>query len=574
MKLAAPLFLSLLLSATCSTAFGLETNTEDKNTSNLSPSSMYQLLAAEMALDRNQPDIALANYIAAAKETQDPNIAARATQIALSVSSLETALVPAQIWAQNAPTDMEAQITVGALYIRTNQVDKSIPFLKKSAQLEPTEAYQYYLILFKQLQKEEESQRVVDALETMAQDKPILLSTAIALSEIYLFKGDNQKAFVMCKAALAAEPNSVPGIELCTEAMYRTQSRKAAKNFITEKANSMANNLELQQFYIQFLLDNSENQLARDNMNKLVKNDSLSAEGLLNNARIALQAQWYDLADKLLQKATKDPEARDLAYYFLARADEMQDKPLEAVKHYQDVSDGPFHVLSQIRASILLTEKGKYDEALTILSNTQPQDENDSKQLMLASIEILNKAKRYQEARLQLDESIRLNPEDIDLLYARSLLSNKLNDFKRTENDLKTILQLAPNHVDALNALGYILITQNARHQEALRYLGQALKLSPNNAQVLDSLGWLYYKMGNYQDALMSLKKAAELSPDAEIAAHLGEVMWQMKDFEGAKKVWNDALQEYPTHEEILQAMRRLMKNPQQAPLKQRIPAR
>lgn len=575
MKLAAPLLLSLLLSSAWCTAVGAEKTAEQTNTpTNLSVSSMYQLLAAEMALDRNQPDIALANYIAAAKETQDPSIAARATQIALTVSSLETALIPAVIWAKNDLKDMEAQVTVGALYIRLNQVNQAIPYLRKSAQLEPNEAYQYFLILFKQLQKDEESQRVVQALEAMLQDNPVPASAAIALSEIYLFQGDNAKALKLCQTALNSQPDSTPGIELCTEALLRTQGKMQAKNFISQKTAALKENTDLQQFYIQFLLDNNEPLLARENLMRLTEQSKLSSEALLNNARICLQAQWYDLGDKLLKEAAKDPEARPLAYYFLARSDEMQDKPLEAVKAYQEVTDGPFHVMSQIRASMLLTEKKQYDDALKILNEAQPNDDNDFKQLVLANIDVLNKANRNQEALQKLDDVLRLNAEDIDMLYARSLVANKLNNLKQTENDLKAILAIAPTHVDALNALGFVLANQTNRYQESYEYLSKALALSPNNAQVLDSIGWLYYKMGKYQEALQSLQKALELSPDAEIAAHLGEVMWQMKDFEGAKKVWNDALQQYPTHQEILDAMKRLMHSPQKNLQKQMLPAK
>lgn len=573
MKLAAPLIISVFLSSVWLTVSAAETSPGDKNTSaNIPQASLYPLLAAEMALDRNQPEIALSNYIAAAKETQDPRIASRAAQIALTLSSLETALVPAVIWADNAPKDMEAQVTVAALYIRLNQIAKSIPYLRQSGNIDPQEAYQYYLILFKQLQKEEESGRVVQALEQMTQEKPASLSATTALAEIYLFQGKNPQAVEMCQAALAIKPDAIPAIEVCTEALSRTQNKTAAKQFISKKAAELANNVDLQQFYIQFLLDNNEQSLARDVLVKLMDQSALSSEALLNNARLCLQAQWFDLAEKLLKTASKDPKARDLAYYFLARSDELQQKESDAIKNFQQVSDGPFHVLSQIRASVLLADKKQYDEALKTLAAAQANDENDSKQIILASVEVLNKANRYKDALHKLDDYLQLNGDDIEILYARSLVAEKLNDLPRAENDLKTILTMSPNHIDALNALGFVLANKTNRYDEAQEYLTRALRLSPNNAQVLDSIGWLYYKTGNYTAALSSLKKAAELSPDAEVAAHLGEVMWQMKDFEGAKKVWSDALQQYPTHENVLSVMKRLMNNKQPNPVKQPIP--
>ena len=121
------------------------------------------------------------------------------------------------------------------------------------------------------------------------------------------------------------------------------------------------------------------------------------------------------------------------------------------------------------------------------------------------------------------------------------------------------ILSEQPNHLDALNALGYILTNHSNRYPEAEQLLNQALKLSPNNPSVLDSIGWLYYKMGRYKESLTMLQKAQDIQPDAEIAAHLGEVLWKLNDFEGAKRVWNQALEQHPKHENIINAMKRLM---------------
>lgn len=522
--------------------------------------SLFQLMAAEMALDREHPEVALANYIAAAKETQDAAIAARATQIALTVASLEVAIEPAVIWAKAAPKNLEAQITTAALYIRLDKVKEAVPYLRQAEIENPEEALQYYLVLFRQLQKDNDNKRVIQALEQLTQIEPKIASAQLALGEIYLYSGDNKKALAMSEAALKISPDLVTAMQLYTEALFRNQGKEEAKRYIDKAVAGHPEDTLLRQYYAQFLLDNGYDADAQKQIEHIVDNPKLTSDELLQFARMCIQAQWFDLAEKILNRSSQMPESKDVSFYFLARVSEMKNLPEEAIAQFQQVLTGPFHVLSQVRASVLLTDKKRYDEALTVLSRTQPNDETDSKQILLAKIDVLNRSKHFKESLVLINENISLLPDDVELLYARSLVADHLDQIDLAENDLKAILKLQPNHVDALNALGFMLANKTKRYDEAKNYLMTALKISPNNPSVLDSVGWLYYKMGNYPQSLETLKKAAKLMPDGEIAAHLGEVMWQMKDFEGAKQVWNEALKQNPKHENVLDAMKRMMK--------------
>lgn len=528
-------------------------------TGHIPAESLYQILAAEMALDRDHPEIALANYIAAAKETQDAAIASRATQIALSIASLEVAVEPAVIWATADKNNLEAQITTAALFIRLNQIPKAVSFLKRTERLNEEEAYQYFLILFRQLQKDDDSKRVVTALENLIKEETSVASAHLALAEIYLYQGQEATGLAMSEAALKINPKSVVAIQLYTESLLRTKDKAAAKAFLDKKAAESPQNTLLHQYYSQFLLENGFNDNARKEITQLIQNPHLTAEELLQFARMSMQAQWFDLAETVLNRARQLPDNKDLAHYFLARLAEIQNKEEVAIEWFKQVLTGPFHVLSQVRASILLTEKKRYTEALTILSHTHPNDLSDKKQIVLATVDIFNKEKRYPEAFELLNENIKLMPDELELRYARSLVADNLDKLDIAEADLKAILAVSPKDLNALNALGFMLANKTRRYDEAQAFLSNALKLSPNNASVLDSLGWLYYKMGNYNQSIEVLQKAAAIMPDAEISAHLGEVLWQTKDFAGAKRVWKTALEHHPQHENILKVMQRLI---------------
>lgn len=521
--------------------------------------SLYKILAAEIALDREHPETALENYIAAARETQDPQIASRATQIALAVSSLENALEPAIIWATSAPNDLEAQMTAAALYLRLDRIADAIPYLTKTETLQPEEAFQYYMILYRQFQEEKDSERILKALEQLTQNEKNAVGAPLALAEIYLSQNKNEAALQLCERVLAHAPHSPTGIQLYTETLLRTRSKEAAKSYLDRTMKTESTSPLLAQYYAQFLYDHQYPKEARAEIEKIIRDNTLTPEEYLQFARLSMQAQWFDLAKKILLKTRTVDDDRDLSHYFLARTAEMQHNNQEAIEWFKQVLTGPFHVLSQVRASVLLTEEKKYNEALQLLAQAQPSDAAESKQILLTTIDVLNQAQRYSDSLATLELALINNPDDLDLRYARSLIADTLNNIPLAESDLRAILAIEPNHLDALNALGYILTNRTHRYPEAEQYLRQALKLSPNNPSVLDSMGWLYYKTGRYRESVELLQKAHDIQPDAEVAAHLGEVLWQMKDFEGAKRVWNQALQQHPKHENIINTMQRFI---------------
>lgn len=533
----------------------------------LSANSLYQLIAAEMALSREQPEAALSNYIAAAQETQDAYIAERATQIALTLASLEVAIEPAQIWAQASPENLEAQITTAAILIRLHKTEAAIPYLRLAETQNPEEAFQYFLLLYQQLQQEKESQAFVDTLQRLTKAQKNALAAPLALCEIYLYHGEKERALELAHSVVTAHPHSVIAIQLYTEALNQSKGKENAKAFLDQKITQTQNHSSktpaqdtlLKQYYTQFLIGAGYHDEARTQMYQLLKKANLDAQSLLQLARTAIQAQWFDLAEKALSKSSQFEETKDLSYYFLARVEEMKDNTHQAISWFKRVLSGPFHVLSQIRASILLAEQEKYKAALEALSQAQPTDDTEAKQILLTKVEILNKAKRYKESLAVLENPIKIVPSDTDFLYARSLVATRLNQLDVAESDLRTVLAIQPEHVEALNHLGYLLIHHAARYTEAQPYLTLALQLSPNNPTVLDNLGWLYYKTGEYRQSIEMLKKASELTTDAEIAAHLGEVLWQNKNFDAAKQVWETALEHSPKHEGVMQTMQRFM---------------
>lgn len=527
---------------------------------NIPVESLFQVLTAEIALDRNEPEIALANYIAAAKQTQDKMIAKRATEIALMVASLEIALEPATLWATLANNDLESQITLAAIYLRLHQPKEAIPYLIQLSQISPELANQHFLLLYQQLPNEGERSELISALKQISKTYPQSLGAELSLAEILLSQNNAQEAIFYSQAAIKKQPQSVESIRIHSLALAYLKRLPEAKQFVVEKLKESPS-LNLKQYYLDFLVTNGETQDAKKTFHEITTEYNLSEDQKIELAKFAMQSQWFKEAETLLLTIRKSNTHKDIAHYFLARLAEINTNSKSAIEWYKQVLTGPFHVLSQIRASLLLSESKNYQDALKVLSRAQPQNSEESKRLLISEIDILMQSNQNQTAFDKLNKAINEYNDDVELRYTRSIIATSLRNFDFAERDLKWIIEHQKNHVDALNALGYLLTNYTTRYQEAYEYLNKAIKLSPNNPIVLDSMGWLQYKMGNLEQSLALLQRAANLDPDPEIAAHLGEVLWKMKDYKKAQEVWNNGLALNPDDQTILNAKERLLKN-------------
>jgi len=264
--------------------------------------------------------------------------------------------------------------------------------------------------------------------------------------------------------------------------------------------------------------------------------DSLYALGLL-----AAETRQFDLAEGYFLDLIKRKTRLTDAYFELGRIEEQRGNYAKANGWYERVSGEERYLIAQLRKGVMLAKAGEtatLTQHFETLRRNQPQN---SITLYQAEAEALREAERYQEAFDTLDRGLALHPNDKDLLYARSLIAEKLDRLDVLERDLRIIIAADPKNGQALNALGYTLADRTDRYQEALGYIEQALALLPDDAAVLDSMGWVQYRLGNNAKALEYLRRAYQANPDAEIAAHLSEVLWVSGQHEEAKRIWREA---------------------------------
>ena len=224
---------------------------------------------------------------------------------------------------------------------------------------------------------------------------------------------------------------------------------------------------------------------------------------------------------------------------------------------YASVRRGELYFNAQIRVVALLADQKKFQEAQDHLRSIRPVNDQQQVQLYLLEGDVLREAQRYDDAKQFYSSILDAHPEETSIRYARALIAEKLGELDLLESDLRTILQTEPDNAQVLNALGYTLADQTKRYDEALQYIQKAMELQPDDAAVIDSMGWVQYRLGDYEASVQYLRKANDLTKDPEIASHLGEVLWVMGKKNDALKVWEESLKANPGHETLLKTMKR-----------------
>jgi len=279
--------------------------------------------------------------------------------------------------------------------------------------------------------------------------------------------------------------------------------------------------------------------------------DALFALGILS-----LQMEDLEAArDYLIQLHATSERQNDSAYY-LGQVEELAGNPEAAVSWYWKVA-GEHAVDARVRVALMRAKQGKVERARELLQQLRHQWPEDAPMIYLVEGTVLADMDRPDAAMAVYDEALGAFPGDHDLLYARGLHAFSLDRLDRMESDFKAILAEDPESAETLNALGYSLADRTERFAEALSYIERALALKPDDPAILDSMGWVQFRLGNSEQALEYLRKALALMPDGEIAAHLGEVLWTLGRHDEARSTWEAAMDREPDHEYLLRSIGR-----------------
>lgn len=522
-------------------------------TMELAPDVLYHLLLGEIAGHRGQFDVSAQALSRAAQKTRDPRLAERATLAALHARRPAESLPNALLWVELSPQSSQAHEALAAALMENGKPAEALPHFEKIITLGGDAGLnQSYLRIAATLGRQSNRTDALETMRALARLHPDKAVAHFALAHLAVRVSDLDTATTAIDRTLAINPAWEDAALFKVRVLVSQKDMPAVLKYYERYLDSYprANNMRLG--YARHLVDLKQWDKAREQFKRVAADTPRDAEVVFTIALLALQSNELDEAERFMKRAIELQPENDQARLYLGQIAEQRKQYVEAIQWYSSIESAENHFEAQARLGVALARQGKLEQARAHLHNLLPRTEAQKVQLALAEEEMLRNAKQYPEAFDALSRVLVELPDNADLLYARALVAEKLNRIEVTEKDLRRILKKDPKNPNALNALGYTLADRTSRYSEALVLVEQALVLKPDDPFILDSLGWVHYRLGNHTEAVRHLRAAFEKRADAEIAAHLGEVLWVSGDRNGAESVWKRALQQTPDNETLL----------------------
>lgn len=534
-----------------------EIRVDSNESTAISPHVLYLLMTAEIAGQRSEYGVALEGYLQAAKRVDDPRIAERAAKIGLFLKDTEKTDEAVSLWLSQDEKNLSARKIALLSALRAEDKNNAVKYLNGIIRDDPAGFESTLIELAKMLGKEGKAEFAFSVLDDVSKQHP---DQAIVIFVQGLLAGQLNKvelAKEKVNAALLIEPEWDKALILQAQLAAQSGDMDLAIDNLEKVLKKTPENDRIRKMLAQTFIKTEAYDDAVQLYEEVLEKEPGDGESQFAIALIYLQQNKVDDAVIHLQKLVNKPVWDAQASFYLGRIEYKKEHYEKALVWFDKVTWGSYaYDASMAAVSMLLAQKNfvEAEQRLTALAVKYPAKQLN---IMLLKADVYNGQKKYQEAYDVLSKELIENPEHRDLLYARALVAERLDKLNVLEDDLKKILLNHPQDASALNALGYTLADRTERYDEAENYLMQAIKLRPKEAVILDSFGWLQFKLGKTKDALKYLRSAYENQPETEIAVHLTEVLWVLGDRVEAKEIFNEALKKSPDDEYLLKFRQR-----------------
>lgn len=512
--------------------------------------TLFSLLSAELAGQRGQVDAAVKDYLEAARVGLDPRIAERATQIALAARRSEQALEAAQLWRAQDPDNIAARKVLLSLYLKSGAKEHAVAeldaLLRSGGDVDGL-LTDVARLLAADRPKEESLGLMAYLVERFPQRAEMHFAYALLAMNL----DETRLALEEVGKALSLKRNWSRARGLQAQLAARAGDSRLARAILEKALRSEPKNVQLRLILAEQLMRLNDFRGAESQFRRVLRKQPDHEDASFGLAMALLQSKREEAARAVLQPLAENSRWRSQAAYYLGLLEVQRKHWDEAVEWFDAVEGGTLALESQLNAVAALSSANRYAEAIERLHQLRKRIPGEALRFYLMEAELLTRRDDQAGAFEVLNQALSEMPGRSELLYTRALVAERLDRLDVLEADLTAILQVNPDDANALNALGYTLVDKTSRFHEAQRYLERALELKPEDPAILDSFGWLQYRLGNHQSAITYLRRAYERTRDAEIAAHLGEVLWTMGRKEEARGIWRKALQKDPGNEYI-----------------------
>ena len=525
----------------------------------LTENLLYEFLLAEIAIQRGNATLSAQAYVDLAKRTRDPRIARRATEVAALYARMNNAAIDAAtVWHETEPGSARALEALAGLLVAAGRYDEALPNLKKLLTGSANDPANGFTQLTRTLANAQDKQAALKLVRSLAADYPKLAEAHFAVARAAVNAGDERVALEEARKAGQLRPDWEAAVLLEAQLLQKASADQAAallggylKKYPAARETRLA--------YARLLVAQKRFGEARAEFQKLMAGVPDSTDAAFAVALLSLQLKDYDAAEKYLRSLIESPyRDKDGVRLYLGQVAEERKNLPEALRWYGEVGEGEQYVQAQIRYGQVLARQGKLDEARVRLQQAAAKNSQQRVQLILAEAQLLRDANQPKTAFDLVGQALDRVPNNPELLYDYAMLAEKIERVDILEASLRKLIAIRPEHAHAYNALGYSLADRNQRLPEARELIEKALQLAPDDSFIIDSMGWVLYRMGNLKDSLGYLRRAFAGRPDPEIAAHLGEVLWAMGERAEAERVLGDATRESPDNETLVNTIKRL----------------
>ncbi len=535
-----------------------ETQTEPASAS-FPPGLLLRLMTAEIAAQRGDAGLAAREYMDAALATRDLKVVEQAIRYAAMDSEVDMEAVSklASLWVALAP-DLSASHQALAM-VQLQRGDKVTALEQLEYLLANFEDFDFKVVI-RLLSRQKNQVLALEVIEELARVRPDNAEAHFAHAHLAARFGQPDVALQASQRAIALRPDWRNAIMLQARLLSTLGREQEGVDLLEGYLSSeMSEDLEMRKLLARLLLRSNKIEPAWAQYKIILQQQPNDDASRYLYAVTSLELGKKSLATEQLTELAKRGLHQDDARFQLGRVSEMDKQPATAIEWYRSVAGGQFALPARLREATLLAQNGDYDAALGVMATLEGKDEQQRLNIILITGDILYRAKRDQQAITLYDEALQQRPNSIPLHYSRAMVLDRLGDVEASEQALRKILDLDKDNVDALNALGYNLANRGVQLAEAEGYLQRAMALHPGNSAITDSIGWLYYRLGEHEKALAYLREALQIAGyDAEIAAHLGEVLWVLGQHERARHVWQKAQERSPDHPVLNETIERL----------------
>jgi tetratricopeptide (TPR) repeat protein len=532
----------------------------------LSSALMYQLMAAEVAVQRGELGSAFAVYMKLARETRDPRLARRAAELALQGRAMAQGLEASQLWYELAPNSTEASQTLAMLYIGSGRFDDAYTLFKAQLQAAANPGEELARMQ-RALARTQDRAGAFNLIERLAQPYSQSADVKLVLANAAQAAGQSARAMQEARAAFAIAPDSQRAA--LTAAQYlQASDRPAALALLQDFVARHPTVADTRLAYARLLIADSKFGAARSEFQSLLQADPKNPDLVYSMALLSMQgklpADARTYLERYLELIAQMDDARagtrpaEPAYLYLAQIAEDDKQFPTALEWLRKIDGGEEFFTARVREAFVLSKMQRLDDARKLLRTISVQSADERTQLILAEAQLLRDAKRHDESYKLLSQALASAPDSVPLLYDTAMAAERLNHVAVMEKQLRRIIELKPDYAHAYNALGYSLADRNLRLAEALQLIEKAHALAPDDAFILDSLGWVHFRLGDLKLAREHLQRAYAARPDAEVAVHLAEVLWTSGEHDGARKLLREVRAKEPSNTLLKSTVTRL----------------